>query len=339
MTAPVLIIGGSGIVGARAARTLHQLHPSLPIVLGARDLEKAGAVAREIDPATVSAARIDLSRPGLGLPADARFSAVAVFLKDDTLNSLKYAQAHGLPYMSVSSGTFELGPEVAHYIHRPQASAVLLGSQWLAGAATLPILQFVREFASVDAIRIGVLLDEQDMGGPAAYADYERIIGKSPHTLVLSGGQYRWIASSDNGSTLVSVDGVPLPAQPYAPFDVISLGAATGARDIRLDIALGESASRRRGAAFSTEIIIEISGRDAGGAARQVRHELVHPAGQAALTALGVALGIERLLGLDGRAAPGPGLYFPETLIEPRYMLERLRDSGAILERQELAAA
>lgn len=43
---PVLIIGGSGIVGSQAARTLRRLHPDLPIAIGGRDLAKAETVAR-----------------------------------------------------------------------------------------------------------------------------------------------------------------------------------------------------------------------------------------------------------------------------------------------------
>eukprot|EP01035_Chromulina_nebulosa_P012254 gene12254-16342_t len=39
--APVLIIGGSGIVGAQAARALRRLHPALPIAIGGRDMAKA----------------------------------------------------------------------------------------------------------------------------------------------------------------------------------------------------------------------------------------------------------------------------------------------------------
>ncbi len=45
ITRPVLIIGGSGIVGAKAAQTLRQLHPELPIAIGGRDVTKAMSVA------------------------------------------------------------------------------------------------------------------------------------------------------------------------------------------------------------------------------------------------------------------------------------------------------
>jgi hypothetical protein len=54
----------------------------------------------------------------------------------------------------------------------------------------------------------------------------------------------------------------------------------------------------------------------------------VHPEGQRPLTALGIALGVERLLGLRG-APVAPGIYTPEALLDPAYVVERLTEVGA----------
>jgi hypothetical protein len=330
--APVLIIGGSGIVGARAARTLRRLQPALPIAIGGRDMAKASRVAAETGNATAVA--VDLNHPSLGFPSTIPFSAVATFLKDDTLNSLKFAQARGIPYLSVSSGTFEMAPEVAQYIHHPGRSAVLMASQWLAGAATFPILHYASEFASLDTISIGVVLDDEDMGGPAAYADYDRITGTAPNALVLRQGRFEWLQKEEGSGTLTSVDGVAMSTQAYSPFDIVGLAAATKAHSIQLDLATGVSASRRRGEPFSTEIIIELGGIRQDGSSATVRHEIVHPQGQAPLTALGVALGLERLLGLAGGAPVQPGLYLPEVLIAPSYAVHRMEEYGARITRK-----
>lgn len=330
---PVLIIGGSGIVGSKAAKILRQLHPELPITIGGRDLAKADAVAREIGGA--EGARIDLERPDLGLPATNAYSAIAMFLKDDSLNSLKYAQTHGAAYLSISSGTFEIAPEVAHYIHQPKSAPILMASQWLAGTATLPTLHFANEFQTIDSIEIAALLDEQDMGGPAAYADYERITKAAPSSLILKNGKWLWATGEDAVASFKSVDGIEMQAQAYSPLDIASLAAATDAASIRLDLAVGESASRRRGEPFSTEIIITITGQRKDGSTARVRHEIVHPAGQAPLTALGVALGIERLLGLAGGAPAAPGLYLPNVLIDPAYMVQRMEEFGARIRRAD----
>lgn len=158
-TDPVLILGGSGIVGAKAAQILRKLYPDLPIAIGGRDLAKAQRVADEVGHA--QAVKIDLQRDDLGQSANANYSAIVVFVKDATLNSMKYAQAHGLPYLSVSSGVFEVGPEMALAINKPNAAPILMASNWLAGAATFPTLQAARKFKTIDDISITVVLDEE----------------------------------------------------------------------------------------------------------------------------------------------------------------------------------
>jgi len=325
--APVLIIGGSGVVGSRTAHLLRRIHPGLPIAIGGRDLAKAEAVAAGVGGAI--ATRIDLDRPGLGQPEGAEYSAVVPLVKDETLHAMRYAQSLGVPHVSVSSGTFEIGPEVAAYIHAPERSAILMASQWLAGAATMPALLFAREFQSVQAIRIGLLLDNLDMGGPAAYADYERITRSAPAALAVSEGRFVWLTGEEGGARYQSVDGVEMEAQAYSPLDIVSLAAATGAAAIRVDLALGVTAARRRGEHFSTEIVIELDGTREDGERATSRHELVHPQGQAPLTALGIVLGVERLLGLAGGGPVPAGLYLPEVLIDPAYFVARLREFGA----------
>lgn len=327
---PVLIIGGSGVVGAQGAHALRRLHPELPIAIAGRDLARAEAVAATLGNA--HALRVDLQRADLGLPEDAHFSALVLFVKDDTLNSLKYAQRHRLPYVSTSSGSFEIAPEVARHLRARDAAPILLASHWLAGAATLPALHFAEEFRRVDRIEIGALLDEQDMGGPAAAADYERLVDAAA-AQILENGRWRWVRGDEAARGFLSVDGTRVAASAYSPLDVVSLAAATDAHSIRLDMALGESASRRRGEAFSTEIVIELEGELHDGRIARHRHELTHPQGQAPITAIGIALGVERLLGLAGGEAVAPGLYTPDVLIDPAYQLRRLREFGVQVRR------
>ncbi|QSQ27214.1 NAD(P)-dependent oxidoreductase [Pyxidicoccus parkwayensis] len=328
---PVLIVGGSGIVGSQAARTLRRLHPTLPITIGGRDLDKAHAVAKDLGNA--DAVRVDLERRDLGQPEGRAFSAVVMFVKDDTLNSMRYAQAKGLPYLSISTGLFEVGPEVGQYIHQPASAPILMDSTWLAGAATLPTLHFAREFETLDAIHLMGVLDEQDLGGPAAYVDYERQTKSSPSALLLQDGRWRWVNGAEATRTFIGVDGRELQGQAYSLLDVLGLASATDAKTIRFDFVLGESSARRRGEPFSTEIIIELTGQKHDGTRGQVRHELIHPQGQAPVTALGVAVAVERLLGLAGGPPVPPGLYLPHVLIDPAYMVRRLEEFGMRIRR------
>jgi NADPH:quinone reductase-like Zn-dependent oxidoreductase len=46
VSSPVLVLGGSGVVGSRAVRALRRLQPALPITISGRDLGKADTLAR-----------------------------------------------------------------------------------------------------------------------------------------------------------------------------------------------------------------------------------------------------------------------------------------------------
>lgn len=324
---PVLIVGGSGTVGSLAASTLRRLYPELRLTIAGRNLSRAQAVADALGNA--DAVVVDLERRDLGLTAQQEFSAVVPFVKDDVLHTLDFAQDRGIAYLSTSSGSFEMAPEVARYATRPDRAAVLFASHWLAGVATLPTLVFAREFSRIDSIRLGAVLDELDMGGPAAASDYERLTSAMASTQVLQDGYWRWIKAEAATRRFQRTDGVEVEGSAYSPLDVAALAQVTGARSVRLDLHYGQSSHRARGEHFSTELIVEIEGRDASGSPIQSRHEIVHPQGQAPVTAIGIATAVERLLGLDGLPAPKAGLYLMNTLLDPDRYLARLTELGA----------
>ena len=84
-----------------------------------------------------------------------------------------------------------------------------------------------------------------------------------------------------------------------------------------------------------TSIMITLTGETTEGSVRRVRHALVHPQGQAPLTALGVVMMLERLTGRDGKPVPLAGLYFPEQLVDPAAYLHRLEAIGGSFTRMD----
>ncbi len=323
---PVLILGGSGQAGAGTAALLRRWHPTLRLTIAGRNLERAQRVADELGGAT--AVTVDLGRGDLGLPADRGHSAVVAAIWDKHLHGLDYAQRHGLPYLSISSGLVDVAPEVVAGAQRPSASPILLASHFAAGAGVLAALHVAREFGRVESIRIGAVLDEQDAGGPAGLADLERLFIASSAGLQRRDGVFTWLPASAAVAEVRATDGAVLPAQSIPILDVPSLAHATGAPNVRFDYALGESAGRRRGGAPSLEVRIDVEGVDVAGDPLRVSRYLVHPDGQRPLTALGVALGVERLLGLRGEPA-APGIHTPESLIDPAYAVQRMAELGA----------
>ncbi|WTW92044.1 saccharopine dehydrogenase [Streptomycetaceae bacterium NBC_01309] len=322
----VLILGGSGQAGAGAAAVLRRWHPELPLTIAGRDLGRAQRVADELGAAT--AATVDLRRGDLGLPADGGYLAVVAALWDDRLQGLRYAQERGLPYLSISSGLVDIAPEIVASAQRPSSPPVLVASHFCAGIGVLATLHATREFERIDTIRIGAVLDELDAGGPAGLADLERWATATSAGLVRRDGVFTWVAEPEARTEVPSTDGILVPAQGIAILDVPSLALATGAPNVRFDFAVGESAGRRRGGPASLEVRIDVEGTGPGGEPRSLHRYLVHPDGQRPLTALGIALGVERLLGLRGEAVP-PGVHTPEALVEASYAAERLAEIGA----------
>ncbi|MFB7479633.1 saccharopine dehydrogenase [Streptomyces anulatus] len=325
-TESVLILGGTGQAGAGTAALLRRWHPALPLTIAGRDIDRARRVADGLGAAT--AATIDLRRGDLGLPADRRYSAVVAALWDDRLHGLRFAQRRGLPYLSISSGLVDIAPEVVAGAQRANAAPILVASHYCAGAVVLAALHSARRFDRIDAIRISAVLDEQDTGGPAGIADLQRWSTATSAGLVRRDGVFTWVTDPDAQADVRRTDGTGLPGRSIAILDVTSLALATDAPDVRFDFAVGESAGRRRGEPASLEVRIDLEGAGPGGVPIRRSRYLVHPAGQRPMTATGIALGVERLLGLRGEAV-APGIHMPETLLDPAYAVERMAETGA----------
>ncbi|WP_433017629.1 saccharopine dehydrogenase [Kribbella sp. CA-294648] len=325
---PVLILGGSGQAGSGAAALLRRWHPALPLTIAGRNLDRAQRVADELGTAT--AVTIDLQRSDLGLPSGDGYAAVVATVWDSHLHGLRFAQDRGLPYLSISSGLHEIAPEVVASAQRASAAPVVVASHFCAGVLVPATVSLAKEFERIDIVRIGALLDESDVGGPAGLADLERWAAASPAGLVRRDGVFGWVSGPDADVTVTSADGTVVPGQRIGILDVPSLALATGAPNVTFDFAVGESAGRRRGEGPSLEVRIDLEGVGAGGAQLSRTHYLVHPEGQRPLTALGLALSVERLLGLRGEPV-SPGIHTPEALLDPAYVADRLTEVGAEL--------
>lgn len=331
---PILLLGSTGQIGQRTAETLRARYPDLPLLIGSRNEARGQQVASGLGHA--EAVVIDAHSDDLGL-GTRPISAVAVFYADERLASLRYAHARGIPHLGISSGIYEVAPEVAIHMQRPDRAAIVLGYEWLVGATTVATLAFAKSYARIDSIRIGALVDEDDQGGPAVAEDFARLASVMPSVLARKDGGFVWRKGDDARCSFRAIDGTSIEASGFSSIDIAGLAATTGANDIVFAIGTGVSSSRRAGDTKSTEIIIELSGLDAAGSALHSRHGLVHPSGAAPLTALGVSMVLERLAGLDGKPAQQAGLFFPYQVLDHGAYLDRLAQEGGQLMTLPLA--
>lgn len=328
----ILLMGGSGSIGRQTARALRAAHPEVPLLIGSRNLAKSQEAAAEIGQA--EGVVLDPAADDLGL-GRRPVSAVATFYMDHAIAGLRFAQTRGVPHISISSGVFEIAPEIATYMHKPDAAPVVLGYEWLVGATTVPTLELAKAFGRVHEIAIGALVDEQDTGGPSVAADFEHLNKMMPAALTRRDGSYLWRADDDAKARFRAVDGTEMKAFGFSSIDVVGLATATGAPNVRFDLATGVSSTRRRGEPMSTEILIDLAGEDHAGRPLRTRHAVVHRQGAVPLTGLGVAMLLERLIGLDGNPPTPPGLYFPYQLLEPTAYLARLKQTGGTIVKLE----
>jgi len=333
MTDPVLLLGGTGVMGAATAGLLRAAHPDLPLLIAARDLDRAGGLASTLGNARAVRADIDLL--DLGLPASVRFSAMAVLVRDLGYNSVRLAQARGVPVVLISEAAFELAPIAALYARRPAASAILMMGHSHGGLPMLLAASRLPEYRSVRAIRVGVIFDPDDPLPPGAQVDMDRIAGAGPPPLALRQGRWSWLRGPEaTDHVLTSSLGVRLPAEAYGLPDILSLARWAPGADITL---LGAEGATGRGpdGRPAHEVTIEIEGEDLSGRPSTRRWRLIDPEGNAMLGARGIALALKALAGVT-KAPPVPGLYFPEDLVKPRDAVSRLALWGLDLREETL---
>lgn len=325
MFKPFLIIGGYGIVGSHLVSLLNQFLPQLPIVIAGRDVDKACNSAKSFTNTT--GISVDTRREDLGIDAKFEFSGIAVLTNDLSTNPAKYAIKHRIPYTSIATQLNHIAPKLTLYLTNPDSRVLVLDTSF-AGNVIAVGSYCSRHFQQVHSIRVGCLMDENDLGGPASQADSGDFSHKEAG-LLLENSQ--WIVPR-NGKEVKEYtveDGFTFTGTSFPGFDAAELAYATGATSVRVDFAFGQSYGSRHGEKPSVEIVYEIEGTLNDGQKGMMRFQLTHPEGQAYLTATGVAVGIESLL----QEEDNPGLYLTSQKIEPELMLSRLIQSGAIFSR------
>jgi nucleoside-diphosphate-sugar epimerase len=110
---PILLAGGSGLVGQWVARHLRAAHPDVPLLIGGRDQVKAQTLAIRLGAA--EAVELNSDTEGLGL-GDRPVAAIATLYRDEHLTALRLAQSQEVGHISISAGPHEIAPEVAAFM-------------------------------------------------------------------------------------------------------------------------------------------------------------------------------------------------------------------------------
>jgi hypothetical protein len=322
----LLLIGGYGVTGREVAKLLRSRHPDLPLTIAGRNLEKATALADSLGGARSAA--IDLADGRMGLD-QIEASIVAVFAKDAGLDALSWAHARAIPYFSISSAAFEHGVDAVHALARVNEAPVVLAGHWFAGALTIAVLALSARFDTIETIVAGVTIDRNASGGgAAAIADFERVARCMKTTLSKVNGTYTWLAEDETLRRYRAVGGTIVEGKGAVSIDVASIGARTSARNIHVLETWGQSHLFTLTGTPADEISIEVVGT-INGEHRFGRQTLQLSNSVTTLTALCIALTLERLIGLDGHPPASPGVYTPDQIMAPEAFLAQLQLAGA----------
>lgn len=328
MAAPILLVGGTGVLGAAVARALRERHPELEIVIAGRNVSKAAALAAELGHA--KGIEFDIADAARNFP-DHEYSAIAVLVKDYRMALTDFAERNASPTISLSSAAFEIGPELFHGLRAARTAPIVIASHWLAGGPLITALDLASRFERVDEIDMGLVIDRSGVpSGPATTADFERINSSCPSTLVLRDGRYEWVVSDAARASFERENGTIVEGSIAVSCDVMSLAATTRASSVQVIEVFERSLSAERGEKPADEISIRVKGKVRGGACTELRRYLTVPRDPYNLTALTTVLALERMSGLSGTGGPlTPGLHLVETIFDPAWFLGEIRKMGA----------
>lgn len=321
----VVIVGGYGLVGGFVARHIRTAGHDVELLLAGRNPEQGQALARELGAGML---RLDVDDPAAGLAEAGAVDLVIATLQDPGDNLLAAALRGGAAHIGIVRTSDSLASTAIAAAALARRPALVLG-HWQAGVLTLAALAAARAFRRVERVEMAALYDYADPIGPMTAADAGGFVGQA---MIRRDGTWVQVAAIDSGRSVLRGELPPFEGLPMGVLDTPAMAAMTGARDVRFDLGTGTSIGAAAGKSASHDLYIDLVGEDGAGAGMSRRTIISDPRGQAHLTALGVLIGAERLLGLDGRPPAGGGLLFPETVIDPDRAMARLRAFGVHVE-------
>lgn len=354
----IVLVGGSGVVGAQVAGMLKRRMPQSELIIAGRALDKAQAVAQRVGGQAV---QMDVNAPAQAemLNNIASDSMIVGLTNDPHDHLLKFALHNGLPYVDVTRWTERLKQALVTTAgHGPLQAPVVFASAWMGSVAGLSTRYLSAPLSTIDRVSIDILFAVADQAGPNSTAYMDRI---SEPFFTLE--QQNWVRRYGmlDGHEVNFHGAGRYKTYRFDTPDQSSLPQITGAATVDARIGfddrkatallhflvrsgiwsllsrpafdnLRRSVLYNPGAGDAHRIQITVKGRNQAGKAVTRTLHITDPAGQTHLTALGAVLQIENLLRAD---APPAGSYLGEAILDPAYSHAQMEQEGVVFVEDE----
>jgi hypothetical protein len=319
----ILIVGGYGLVGSNIARLIRKKYHAIEIVLAGRNPHNGEVLAKELNHAETAYLNLD---EGFDLSLYGKVDLIITAMEDHYNILREAAIQNGIASITVSEVADQISPTAFLGLHKTISAPVVFAGHWQAGILTLVTKQVARKFSHITSIETAGLYDERDPIGPLVASQVTGFIGQA---LLRQDGKWLFVDAKENPREIHLYNRTSVTGNPIGTLDVPSIAAFTSAANIRFDFAIGKSIGSDKGLEASHDLYIDMEGVLLSGKATKLRTIVSGPKGNSHLTAVGVFLITEAILGLDDQSAlQNGGLHLPETIITTDNIISRLREFG-----------
>jgi len=319
----ILIVGGYGQVGSNIARLIRKADNTAELILAGRNPQNGEMLAKELNNAET--AYINLEE-GFNLSHFKKIDLIISALDDHGNILRETAISNGIACITVSELADQISPTAFLSLHKTISAPIVFAGHWQAGLLTLVVKQLSAKFKLITHIKTAGLYDKKDPVGPLVANEVKGFVGKA---LIRQDGKWLSVEAKDNARVINLYNHTAAVGYPMSTLDVPSIAAFTGAANIRFDFIVGESIGSNKGLEASHDLYIEIEGILLSGESTKLRTIVSGPKGNSHLTAVGIYLITENILGLNGQSEQKMGgLNLPETIVSADNIISRLTEFG-----------
>lgn len=319
----ILIVGGYGMVGSNIARLIRQADQHTELILAGRNPQNGIALAKELNHSETAYVNLE---EGFDISEFEKIDLIISAVDDHSNIIRETAILNGIACIAVSELADQISPTAFLGHHKTIVAPIVYAGHWQAGLLTLMVKQQANKFSQIETIELAGLYDPKDSVGPLVANEVSGFVGES---LIRKGGNWRSITAKENPRTVDLHNHSSAIGYPLSTLDVPSIAAFTSAKNIRFDFITGESIGTSKGQEASHDLYITIDGTLISGEKGKLSTIVSGPKGNSHLTAVGVYLITEKILGLNGESEHKiGGLYLPETIISTHHISNRLKEFG-----------